>query len=187
MDKASARHLVRRALAATSAEQRTKWSQEIVAQLLVEPLFLAAPCVLLFAALPSEPDLLPLLTHPYSEGKKFAFPRVIGPELELRWVRGLRDFQSGTLGIREPTPLHCPLVAPQEISLACIPGLAFDPQTGMRLGRGRGYYDRFLAESGFHGIAWGICFPPQLFAALPTEHHDLPVQKVIHPGVWPTP
>lgn len=57
-----------------------------------------------------------------------------------------------------------------------VPGLAFD--VGLqRLGRGRGYYDRYLKN--FIGPTFGLCFEFQLFNQIPTEEHDQPVDFVI--------
>ena len=79
----------------------------------------------------------------------------------------------------EPDPSHCPLVAPEAIDLAIIPGVAFDPETGVRLGRGGGYYDRLLASPGFRAVTVGACFDLQLVAGLPAEEHDQRVDLVV--------
>jgi 5-formyltetrahydrofolate cyclo-ligase len=70
------------------------------------------------------------------------------------------------------------LVAPEEIDLILIPGLAFT-RKGERLGRGGGYYDRFLARVGLRAVKLGICFKEQLLEELPIESHDARVDRVL--------
>lgn len=57
-----------------------------------------------------------------------------------------------------------------------VPGSAFS-KIGERLGRGGGYYDRYLEN--FQGKACGICFTDQLRDNLPKENHDMPVHALI--------
>jgi len=68
-----------------------------------------------------------------------------------------------------------------EIDLVLVPGMGFDRQGG-RLGRGGGYYDRFLASSELRGMTCGVCFARQLLpvgGVLPTEPWDVPVKAVV--------
>ncbi len=57
-----------------------------------------------------------------------------------------------------------------------VPGLGFT-RAGDRLGRGKGFYDRYLET--FEGRSVGICFEEQVFAELPTEEHDQQVDFVL--------
>jgi 5-formyltetrahydrofolate cyclo-ligase len=64
-----------------------------------------------------------------------------------------------------------------------VPGLAFDRRGG-RLGRGKGYYDRFLLETS--GLRVGICFEDQVVEKIPGEAHDLRMDFLITPaGIFP--
>lgn len=67
---------------------------------------------------------------------------------------------------------------PAEIDLLVVPGVAFAP-IGSRLGRGRGYYDRYLAQPGFRAATVGVCYRHQLVDDLPAEPHDRPVGCVV--------
>lgn len=138
--------------------------------------FRQARVVLLYAALPDEVPTLPLITR--VEGKTILLPRVVGDDLELRVYTNPEDLvESSDFHILEPTgPLFTDYAA---IDFALIPGMAFDA-AGHRLGRGRGYYDRFLAHphvADLHTV--GLCFDFQLLDAVPTEPHDHPVDDVI--------
>jgi len=63
--------------------------------------------------------------------------------------------------------------------LILIPGLAFDPN-GMRVGSGKGVYDRFLAGSGKLAQKWGVAFSPQVTStSLVREPHDIPMDALV--------
>jgi 5-formyltetrahydrofolate cyclo-ligase len=78
-------------------------------------------------------------------------------------------------GMLEPA-LHLPVVLPEEIHLALVPGLAFD-RSGWRLGYGGGYYDRFLMD--FKGISAGIVFQALLLEEVPHSPLDIPMHWII--------
>lgn len=94
----------------------------------------------------------------------------------LRRYTGKSDLKEGAFGIMEP----CGEVFAdyQAIDLAIIPGMAFDRQ-GNRLGRGKGYYDRFLPLLLPYIYIIGVCFPFQLLDDIPTEEHDIKMDTVL--------
>ena len=67
------------------------------------------------------------------------------------------------------------------LDLVFVPGLAFDLKNH-RLGRGKGYYDRFLKTLPAHVKRWGLTFDFQLFNSIPVDGSDAPVDKVITNG-----
>ena len=135
-----------------------------------------AQCVLLFHPLKSEPDLRPLLE---ATGRQIILPRVIGDTLELRRYAGDDCLRRAGYGMLEPDPESCELVAPKEIDLAIVPGVAFDPLTKLRLGRGGGFYDRLLADPEFSATTIGAGFALQLYRNLPAETHDQALDELV--------
>ena len=123
-----------------------------------------AKTVAAYCSLPSEPHVL----SPWPEGKTVLLPRIEGDRLELHRVSGPGDLVEGEFGIFQPRP-DSPRVEP-EADFILVPGLAFDPAGG-RLGRGGGFYDRFLA--GFQGVKVGVCFPELVVDEIPMEAHDI--------------
>ena len=79
------------------------------------------------------------------------------------------------MGIPEP-PETLPEVPPEEIGAALVPAVAFD-RAGYRLGRGGGYYDRFLPRLSCPRI--GLCYRAFVLSALPAEDWDVPVDRII--------
>ncbi len=137
--------------------------------------------ILIFASLPGEPILLPLLER-HEPGPLFCFPRVVGTQLEIRQVSSLAGLLPGYAGILEPQPETCPLFPIHELKAILLPGLLFDPSTGGRLGKGKGYYDRLLEKiSGGPNSSptiLGVCFSEQL-GPVPLQSHDQNVDAIV--------
>jgi len=172
MTKAELRLSLRHQLRSTPPEQLQAWSKAIVERIASDPRFALAKCVLLFHPLPDEPDITPLLR--FSQQKTLLLPTVCGNDLQLHIYSGEQQLATGAFGIQESAgPEFTDYPA---IDLALIPGVAFDAE-GHRLGRGKGYYDRFLPRLTCPTI--GICFPIQLVPQVPTAPHDIPVSDVI--------
>lgn len=127
-----------------------------------------------FSALPGEPDLLPLLTA--LSGRRWVLPRVAGSELVFHFS-GASELQAGSFGIGEP-PDDAPSCPAGGIELILCPGMAFS-HAGVRLGRGKGFYDRALA--GTEAIRVGVCFREQVLPALPADPHDQPMHFLATP------
>lgn len=142
----------------------------------IRPLHIGA-----FASLPGEPDLLPLVETVGEHDVIWHFPRVEGDQLCFHRIRSTADLATGAFGIREPQPsaLGCLPASIDSIDCFLVPGLGFDPSTGRRIGRGRGFYDRCLAQArpGVHLI--GVAFDFQLCDDIPVEPHDIPMDHVV--------
>ena len=131
------------------------------------PVWQAAPAVFAFASLPDEPDTLPLLRAALAAGKRLYLPRVADRVLETVPVQDLAGLVPGAYGICEPAG---PAEALPPGTLALVPCLAMDAH-GVRLGRGGGYYDRFLA--GFAGPRLVLCPAALVLPALPRAAWDI--------------
>ena len=152
--------------------------REIVGRL---PAYRDAGTVFSFLPLSSEPDLTPLI----SPEKRWAFPRVLADDesMEFRFVNEpLSQSVVGGNKIREPDPEICPIADAAEADLILVPGVAFCEETGHRLGRGKGHYDRFLArgkDRDCQPLLAGVCFSVQLRQNVPAEEHDVPMDLVV--------
>lgn len=133
--------------------------------------------VAIYAPLPHEVDLLPLLReHPQH---RYVFPRCLKEHrMEFRVVRDPQsDLTAGAMGILAPTE-NCTAVQPQEIDLLVVPGVAFT-LAGARLGYGGGYYDRYIPLC-TRARVLACTFAEQLVDTLPTEPHDFTLPQLIH-------
>ncbi len=133
--------------------------------------------VALYAALPHEVDLLPLLhEHPQH---RYAFPRChAARQMRFHLVRHPgQELAPGAMGILTPLP-HLPCLSPEEIDLLLVPGVAFTPR-GDRLGYGGGFYDTFIPRCPQARLI-ALAFAGQLVDSLPSEPHDIRLPLVLH-------
>jgi 5-formyltetrahydrofolate cyclo-ligase len=181
--KRSLRAEQRRRLAAMAPEDRVADSEALCGVLSGLPLWQGARSVLAFAARADEPDLAPLLRRATQEGKTVALPRFIPAtglyEAAVVWDWE-RDLVGGEFGILEPSP-SAAVVPLKQLDLVLVPGLAFDAK-GARLGRGKGFYDRLLADVSGHRC--GVLFEWQLVGEVPLEPHDRLMNSILTPVQW---
>ncbi len=135
-----------------------------------------ARCVMLYMSAFKEPDTLVLLKKLWAMGIKTTVPVsdtdtfTITPSL----IASTDDLVCGAYGIREPREIIPVAIA--EIDLVLIPAVAFD-KDGNRLGFGKGYYDRFLAE--FSGTKIGIGYDFQVADFIPHDPHDIKMNLIV--------
>lgn len=110
--------------------------------------------------------------------KKIYLPRVQlrKKRLQFHRVRSLGDLRRGPYGILEPKP-SCAAIPAKRLELIIVPGVAFDRRGG-RLGRGAGYYDRFLKKAK-QAVKVGLCFREQIVKKIPMKHHDVRMDRII--------
>lgn len=176
MTKADFRREMRHRLRALGSAHEEK-SRAIVAALAAHPAFVRSRKVALFAALPGEPDLERL----WEVGpREFCYPRVVADHIEFVGVTAAADLTPSVWRplVREPSDGDGHAVTPPEVELILVPGLAFTRE-GHRLGRGGGFYDRYLSQLPARTIKLGVCFDAQVVENFPTEAHDQRVDEVI--------
>lgn len=170
MTKAEARKLAKARRAAVDLHAV---GHQMARALFALPAWQQANTVLAFASMPDEPDTAEILQQTLAEGKRLLLPRVLS-RAEMDWVEitALTQLQPGAYGILE-APASLPAfttAALGETALALVPCLAASPD-GVRLGRGGGYYDRFLAH--YKGRRLLVCPTAALLDALPCESWDI--------------
>lgn len=153
-------------------EYITQHSDKIIKCLEENKLFQQANKIALYHALPGEVQTADLLEKWY-EKKQLLLPVVKGANLSLELYSGKNNLKTGCLGILEPISETENHIYPE---LIIVPGIAFDKQFN-RLGRGKGYYDRLLADVSVPCI--GVCFHFQLFDQIPTDIHDRKMSIII--------
>lgn len=174
-------------------------SEDTCSLILSNPRVIAADTVVAFWPLPDEVDIRPAIRELYQQGKTVLLPRVVSDtEMVLCLYEGDDSLTEGAYGIMEPAigneqfamdngqmsmdneqfvmnnyDCLCSLGAVAVL----VPGRAFD-HDGHRLGRGKGYYDRFLTSCPeAHTIA--VCYPFQIIDNVPTNQYDIPVKELI--------
>ena len=150
-----------------------KLSRKICDSIVQTELFQNAGCVALYYAMDDEVQTSELIEKWY-EKKKIVLPVISGENINFHTYKGKDFLNTGALCISEPVSTE--LIPPEEIDLFIVPGIAFDREHN-RLGRGKGYYDRYLA--GINKPMIGICFDFQLIDSVPAEKHDIRMDTII--------
>ena len=147
-----------------------------------------------FPITPIIPSLLtsPLrqIVIPWCDGEELSLFRLISAAESEKYGKSISEIIAGRLspgafGIQEPREelrrVPSFLIRPEEIDFLILPGLAFDPQC-RRLGRGKGFYDRFQTRLRPGVLRVGIAFDEQIVDSVPVQQHDLPLDAVITPS-----
>lgn len=155
-----------------SPHEKEEAAERVFAQLERTAAFLLADRILLYHSLPDE-----LSTHRFIEKwhklKHFFLPRVNGVNLEiLPYDRS--TLKLGAFHIEEPDGDN--VYDPAEIEMVIVPAIAYDAK-GNRVGRGKGFYDRLLAD--IRATKVGIGYDFQLVDVIDAEPHDVKVDIVI--------
>lgn len=125
-----------------------------------------------------EVDTWELLEELWSENKITLLPKIINKngDMDVAEVSSGKEIETGFFGLPAPAAAACWNGPPPDLAL--IPGLAFD-HSGFRLGRGGGYYDRFLGKfANAPSVLVGLAFDFQILPTLPVEPFDLPVNII---------
>ncbi len=142
--------------------------------------------VFLFASMEGEVDTYPMMIRALQEGKLVALPRIDGDQMQFHVLppgsKAVQFEQFGELhpyGFFQPAS-HLPVIHPTNhlVNIMLVPGLGFDLE-GNRLGRGKGYYDRYIArfEQLLHTV--GVCFEEQVFPDIPVSDEDKKIRALI--------
>lgn len=175
-EKRRLRRTVRALEARLSPRYQAESARAIAAHLLAMPEYQAAGTVFCFVGWDREIDTRPILEDALAAGKTLCVPLCTAPGvMEARRITALDQLAPGAYGIPEP-PAVAPAVGVDDVDFAVLPCATCD-HAGHRLGRGGGYYDRFLAH--YRGGAVLLCREKLIREEIPVEPHDYPVPWVL--------
>jgi 5-formyltetrahydrofolate cyclo-ligase len=139
--------------------------------------FGGARAVMLYLALPHELDCRHAIEAAWRCGKSVLVPRVNWSTRRIEPVpcRSFDNLTPGRYGLREPAGEP---VAPGAIDMVVVPALAYD-LSGRRLGRGGGFYDRFLASPDLRAAKCGFALAEQVLPRVPADQHDQRVDMLV--------
>ena len=180
--KKELRAAMRARLSLVPAEDAGSASRGVLSKLECLEQWNRANIVLAFLSMKDELDTTCILRQALAQGKALAVPKVTGDNLVFYKITDIgADTAPGAFGILEPKPGLLPLELdrlPEGHSVALVPGLAFDKEN-FRLGRGKGFYDRFFASCGDSLYKIGIGYNFQLLDRVPHEEHDFKLDTII--------
>lgn len=173
-DKKSIRSEVRRRIKLMSEQDKRMAAKTIFKTIEATAEFRSAKCIALFASMHEEVPTDEALEHWRLQGKRVVVPRVEG-DIMRYYDYSPDQMIEGAFGIMEP--VGDVEVEPSAIDLMIVPARAFTPR-GERLGRGGGFYDKYMSQSEFRATKFGIAFASQIFDTLPTAPHDIAVDRL---------
>jgi len=167
-------------LRAMSSEERHEKSISVCRRVCGLESFRHATTIMLYMPLPSEVDITPIAIRSFQLGTTVCVPRVDWKRKEMTAVE-VRRFDDDTMDVDEHgirVPRDGRIVIPGLIDLIIVPGLAFDTH-GNRLGRGGGYYDRFLGKVSRQAAKIAVAYDEQIVEEVPVNERDMRVDLVV--------
>lgn len=168
-------------------------SMEYCIKFIQSDTFKTARIIFGFMSMKDEVDILPILRNALSQNKKVLLPKMHSSSNDMDFYYITDEPNSQTeqneWGIYEPVKTLekadinkiCSEYKPEEIAVL-VPGLAFGRDYS-RIGRGKGFYDKFLSEllklTVTPPVLTGVCYSIQLSDTVPHDDNDIFVNKLI--------
>ena len=157
-------------------------SRRIVDTFMALPEYQRAATVMFYVDVRSEVRTRQHFPAALAGGKKIVIPYCVDGELELFHLQSMDELIVGMYKILEPRPelrgVPAKNVPVEELDLIMVPGVAFD-RRGARSGHGMGYYDKLLEHARLDAPLIALAFECQLFDEVPTQSHDIFMDKII--------
>lgn len=177
--KKALRQELRQRLGLLTPEQLHERSVLACERLLETPEYARSETIMIYLSMPQEVDTTTIALRAWGDGKRVLAPKVSWEQRRMLpiEIRSLTDdVRSDAMGLREPIDgMPIPV---REIELVIVPGLGFD-ERGNRLGRGRGFYDRFLSHRDFRATAGGLAFEDQVVPDVPCDENDAKIDFLV--------
>lgn len=179
--KTGVRKQMRALLKSLSPDQIADRSRRACRLMAKLPEFQSAGVVMVYLSLPEEVDTTALVLDAFKAGKTVLAPKVSWEHRHMEALE-VRSLETGLATTTKGPPVREPVYGEpwpvEEIDFVVIPALAFD-RRGNRLGRGMGFYDRFLSGNRLHAFKCGLAFAEQVVDAVPVGDNDVPVDALV--------
>ncbi len=165
-----------------NGEERVTKSLAITNKLFQMVEFQEAETILFYASFDGEVETVNMMREAQKLGKKIGLPGISEDEQKIvptAVVSLESDLQTGPYGIKQPKIDQAQTLTEDCLDMVIVPGVAFDKENN-RLGRGGGYYDRFLGSLSSDATTVGLAFDFQIVDSLASqEKHDVRVSCVL--------
>lgn len=177
MNKEETRKRILAILEDVPEKERQIQDESIALKIAELPELCSAECVFAYIGIGYEIRTTEIIEKLLCEGKKVCVPLCYGKgRMDAVKITSLSDLHLGRYDIPEPSE-DGEKVSPSEIDVIIVPGVAFDKE-GRRLGRGGGYYDRFMS-SAVNAKKIALCREVNLIDEVPCEAHDEKVDIIV--------
>lgn len=159
-------------------------SREIIARMIAMQQYQQSSTVLWYVSTGDEVETLFALEPAIASGRRIAVPFCVGESLRCFHLQSIDQLVAGKYGILEPRldlrvdPQR--IITAQQLDLVITPGLAFDRRGG-RIGHGKGYYDRLLAQCRVDSLFVGLAYDCQILDQVPMADHDKLMDAIVTP------
>ncbi|GMO50202.1 MAG: 5-formyltetrahydrofolate cyclo-ligase [Termitinemataceae bacterium] len=183
MTKQELRKIMKKTLNALPKEQFKTEGKKAAKRLIGTDIWKSYKRVLIYLSMSDELDTSALLEEAFAEGKEVYAPKVES-DTSMRFFKVSKDpasWVTGAFDIREPAGKESDVFDfSGGKALVISPGLAFDRE-GNRMGRGKGYYDRFyekLFSASPASACVALCMSCSIVDSVPTEQFDRKVNAI---------
>ena len=163
-------------------ELRAHKSKMICSKLLCLEEFKIAKTILFYASFNGEVSTFEMIEKAQNLGKEISFPRILKDNKKMVPIKVNnvdRDLVTGAFGVKEPIYKNENVLEDKDVDLVVVPGVVFDKKNN-RIGRGGGFYDRFLDSISCDIPTVGLAFDFQIVDSISfCEKHDMPVKFVL--------
>lgn len=177
--KSELRKQIRQRLA--GLDEMTRYARSLAAckRLTGQPEFRQASVVMLYLSLPNEVETAAAALSAWQAGKTVVVPKVLWEHKRLLPVE-ITSLDTGMVPGKHgvPDPTVATPVPLEMLDLIVVPGLVYD-RRGHRLGRGAGFYDRFLSQASIRAVTCGLAYREQVVDEVPAEKHDHAIDMLV--------
>lgn len=173
-EKKRLRLAMRKKKGSLSESERSACAKQLFARIEDSPFFQKAHYIACYFALSDEVPTVDFMNK-WKDKKVFLLPIVEGEEMRFVYYKGEEALKKGAFGILEPWN-EAEERTQETMDLILVPGVAFDLK-GNRMGRGKGFYDRFLCQKETYKV--GVCFDFQLLECIPSEETDVMMDEIV--------
>ncbi len=125
----------------------------------------------------SEVNTIDFINQMLSEGKEIFVPvcNIVDCTMNISRIYSTNELVKNSYGILEPLKLNS---VNEKVDVVIFPGAVFDID-GNRIGYGKGYYDKYISKLTYQPYKIGICYDFQLLDKIPSDTHDIKLDKII--------
>lgn len=161
--------------------ERDRATEALTHQLIAITSTLGPESIACYLATPDEPETRPFLRWALDQGIRVLLP-VSRDDGLLDWAAfDAADESIDLIGMPVPTTELLGPIAINDVGLILVPAAAVD-QGGMRMGWGRGYFDKTLGSMDRRPPVFAVVFDEEIVDELPRERHDQPVDGAVTPS-----
>ena len=173
------RQEIKSRLSKLSPDEKLNLSSAVIQKFLSLPAYKEAKIIMAYLSMPEEIQLHEFFTAAFSDEKILAVPFISADEMAAVELPNMNALEVGSYGILTVKSDVRKFIDAAEIDCVITPGVAFDMQ-GHRLGRGGGYYDKFLSLA-VNAKKISLAYDCQIVNSVPVETFDIPVDAVVTP------